>query len=471
MLLAAALETMMSALRLLRENDPQRNEIDIDLDLEKDDAAVARALEQNQYVSRVRLHHAERNADWDALCRVLATRGNLGYVALLGIFSRNFPRVQVRRILQAIQQNSSVRAVLLGLNIPVEDLCSFLDGADHVADLSLDNLESTVGEQGSRNIAVALQRNTSIVTLKLLGINGFLDPILEGLITNTSVRYLAIDFSHHQVQRANALQALLESTRSIQHLELIETDFGETVSFHSVAQGLINGSPVTDITLDTCNFVGEEWVLPWNDLMGRKQNLRSLVIKDCEFSSRWPQFFRALCSALRRAASPLRRLVWENEIISNESLRTLCETVAVSNLESLSIHVLGRFHILQDAIPSMKIRHLEIVFVSDDPMERNHIKQRLREAVKQNFTLQSVKYRFRHLGYVVDDDQNVVKFYTERNTRLAQWVENPAITVPKNLWKEAVSLATKAGPETLYRLLRKIGPQVSPVGRKRKRNE
>ena len=69
----------------------------------------------------------------------------------------------------------------------------------------------------------------------------------------------------------------------------------------------------------------------------------------------------------------------------------------------------------------------------------------------------------------VDDDK--LKFYLERNVRLAQWVENPA-TVPKDLWKEACTLAAKAGPSMLFRLLRKIGPEVLPVrGRKRKRSE
>ena len=63
-----------------------------------------------------------------------------------------------------------------------------------------------------------------------------------------------------------------------------------------------------------------------------------------------------------------------------------------------------------------------------------------------------------------------MKFYLQRNIRLARWAENPA-TVPKHLWKEATTLAAKAGAETLFRLLRKIGPEVLPVGgRKRKRS-
>ena len=83
-------------------------------------------------------------------------------------------------------------------------------------------------------------------------------------------------------------------------------------------------------------------------------------------------------------------------------------------------------------------------------------KQALRQAVQNNFTLQCVEFNGRR------DDDATMEFCLTRNTRLAGWVENPA-TVPKHLWKEATTLATKAGPETLYRLLRKIGPEILPV--------
>jgi len=108
--------------------------------------------------------------------------------------------------------------------------------------------------------------------------------------------------------------------------------------------------------------------------------------------------------------------------------------------------------------------------------------------VKQNFTLQSVKYsehRFGNAGGTStlvdgsdddddddDDDDETLKFYTMRNTRLAEWVEDPS-TVPQHLWKQALALATKAGPEIFFRLLRKVGPEVLPDRRrhKRKRSE
>ena len=101
------------------------------------------------------------------------------------------------------------------------------------------------------------------------------------------------------------------------------------------------------------------------------------------------------------------------------------------------------------------------------------MKQTLRQALKNNFTLQSVKYQYGrdYDQFDASAEDDTMKFYLQRNVRLAQWVENPA-TVPKHLWKEAATLATKAGPESLFGLLRKIGPEVLPVGgRKRKRSE
>ena len=138
------LATMSAALQTLRRNDPQQTEIFIDLNEEEDDAAIAQALEQNQYVSRVWLNLAQRISSWDHLYRVLATRGNLEH---FGLANYNMPEPSPSRrgfvpILQAIQQNASVRVVEFCYNnLGHEDLCSFLDTADHVTDLTLKNLQ------------------------------------------------------------------------------------------------------------------------------------------------------------------------------------------------------------------------------------------------------------------------------------------------------------------------------------------
>ena len=477
---------MSRALSRLRRNSPQQTSVYIDLNEEEDDAAIARALEQNQYVSRVLLRLARRNADWDHLYRVLATRGNLEHFSLYDdlLPSNRVPADRIRPILQAIQQNASVRVVEFFRNTwEAEDLCSFLDNAAQITDLTLHSCALQEREQGAREVAAALQRNTNIATLKLNWIDGFLVPILEGLGSNTCVRNLVIE--HHDLSEAtrNALQGLLESsTGSLQHLELSRTRLTEE-SFRPIAQGLINGSIATGITLNKCAVTDEGSTRLLNQILERKQNLRSLAVKNCDFSRWMPQFLEALFLALRRPASPLRHFQFDDSYIidiyhpSNQSLSTLHEAVAVSKLDSFSVGMIDneqRFTALADIIPSMKIRKLHIKFELGGYFYNDlnrRMKQALRKVFKDNYSLQSVKYQHGDAdSFDASDIDETVKFYLERNIRLAQWVENPA-TVPKHLWKEATTLAAKAGPEALFRLLRKIAPEVLPVrGRKRKRN-
>ena len=222
---------MSAALRLLRENNPQRNEIYIQLDEEEDDAAIAQALEQNPYVSCVRLRPARRNAPWDNLLRVLATRGNLEHIILSINGVPNVSVEWIRRILGAIQQNASVRVVeCQWIHVTAQDLCSFMDNTDHVTELTLRFCTLSEGAQGARDIVAALQRNANIQTLKLLPINNSLDPILEGLVLNRSVKHLALSAGFLSGAAHNLLRDLMESTRSIQHLELMNTALGKNHS-------------------------------------------------------------------------------------------------------------------------------------------------------------------------------------------------------------------------------------------------
>ena len=473
---------MTNVLEWLGQNDPNQTWIEINLTGEDDDAAIARALQRNPYVSRVELCLAQRDANWNNLYRVLATRGNLEYFILFDNMVPSVPVERIRPILQAIQRNTSVRFVELeDILLSSEDLCSFLDTAVHVTDLILDGCVLTGGERGARDVAGALQRNTSIATLKLLCCDQFLDTVLEGLVSNTCVRNLVLSTRViFQEAVSNACRGLMESTRSIQRLELTETTFTEQ-SFHPVAQGLIDSSTVEDITLHACSFNGGRSIHPLNEILRRKQNLRALTFKACIFQTPFSQVLLALNLVLRRTDSPLRRFQFDGRL-PNQSFSILCEAVAVSKLEYFSIGRLDteqHFTALTDAIPSMKIQKLVIYL--GHYCDGRRIMQTLRQAVKHNFTLQSVKYQ-----YLDDDDDaddaddeafldasdvdQTVQCYLERNIRLARWVEDPA-TVPKLLWKEATTLAAKAGPETLFRLLRKIGPEVLPVGsRKRKRS-
>ena len=475
---------MSNALELLRVNDPQRTWIEIPLNstVSYEDAAIAQALEQNQYITRVELQLTDATSSWENLYRVLATRGNLVRLALLGGVHRSLLRIpmeRIRPILQAIQQNASVRVVeFCHTTWEAQDLCSFLDAAGHVADLTLEHCDLTGGEQEVRDVTAALQRNTSVVRLKLLRLDvPFLGTILDGLDLNSSVR--SLDVQPVSLAAANVLQRFLESsTVSIQHFELQSAAVFVKERFRPVAQGLINARTVTDITFSFCNFYLEECIRPLNDILGRKHNLRALTIDSCpSIYTKLPQFLPNLCSALCRPASPLRHFHLHDDMLAqnilNQNLVSLLEAIAESKLESVHI---GRFNIqrhftaVANFISSVKIRELVIRFEGAEPHERDNMKPILRQAVKNNFTLQSANFQVGNDDlFDASDQHGTLQFYLDRNTRLAQWVENPA-AVPKHLWKEALQLATKAGPETLFRLLRKIGPEVLPVSRKRKRS-
>ena len=329
---------MSRALRLLRQNDPQRTEIHIYLDYENDDATIAQALEQNQYVSRVRLWPAARNAGWDHLCCVLATRANLVFFGLSNYYSERFPAERIFRILQAISQNSAVRVVeLAGHTLVAEDLCSFLDASVHVADLMLDRCDFTGGEHGVRNVAAALQRNTNIGTLKLLIIGNFLGTVLEGLVSNTCVRNLVIQ--HHSLSEttSNVIKGLLESsTGSIQHLELIGNQFLER-SFRPIAQGLINGRTVTHITLDHCHFHDlKSRSKSFERHSGTKAELELPGHQGCAVpfrvgSSSSKRCFRLFADRFSSTSPPILCR------FANQSFSSLCKAVAESKLESFSI--------------------------------------------------------------------------------------------------------------------------------------
>jgi len=222
-------------------------------------------------------------------------------------------------------------------------------------------------------------------------------------------------------------------------------------SFRPVAQGLIDSSMVEDITFHAWAFYGEGSVRLLNQILERKQNLHALAFRDCIFHAPLPQLLQALSSALRRPASPLRHFQFDDHhysSLSNQSFSNLCQAVTESKLETFSIrvdHNQNRIQSLANTIPSTKIRELAIQFDHDGFQNRNHTMQTLHLGLKNNFTLQAVKYRRFDIPFDASDVDQTMKFYLQRNIRLAQWVENPA-TVPEHLWKEATTLAAKAGP-------------------------
>ena len=233
----------VTAVQLLRQNDPTRSLIEIRLRQAEDDATLAQALEQNDFVTHMELDLTDLinipvTRQWPELLRVIATREQLELVHLesAGIWGDGDDSTRrARAFVLAIQQNSNIRSVAFASAMPRQVLTSFLDhvGA-HLKALELTAVAGNAVED-AREVALALQRNSSIESLTLwMGLpGGFMQVILDNLASNSVVKRLVVSsiFSpSRQITEpveALAIQRLLEATTSIRCFEL--TDFVCTV--------------------------------------------------------------------------------------------------------------------------------------------------------------------------------------------------------------------------------------------------
>lgn len=244
----------MSAVERLRQNNPARTSISICLFEEPSDADLALALQQNPFITTMDLFlGGARDLGWDSLLQVIATRVNLEKVTL----QQDRNAALVSAILRAIQQNFAVQSVLLiSLRLPT-DLSTFVDTASSITlfDLFCCDMEPSLErEQGARDLAAALQRNTNIKTLRL-GFMGdiYVIPILQSLQANVSLTSLTISGGSYSDATTRVIQQLLESSASIEHFDARGPKFSGD-EFRPVSQGIVNSRSVSKVTLGSCNF-------------------------------------------------------------------------------------------------------------------------------------------------------------------------------------------------------------------------
>ena len=479
----------MSAIDRLRQNRPARTSFCIALRDERSDAELAQALEQNPFVTEIDLNlNGARHTNWNSLLLVLSTRANLETVILRdgdwGV-ERNAPVGLVRSILRAIQQNSAVQRVDLNwLRLPIE----IVDTASSITSLSLFSciLEPSVDrDQGPRDLADALQRNTNIKRLQLAYLDEVCNfAILQGLQSNTSLETLV--FGHHfSDATAEAMQQLLESTRSIRTVGLRDMIFG-TDKFRTLAQTLTQSSVVCGLKFLKCDFGDEEAATLFRNILLEKRNLTDLSLDQCSFIrfQGGGQVHEAIVSTLSRRDSPLRSFELKERSLSfrdalpNPQFQNLLGAVEKSKLEHFAIGSIQsheQLRNLTDSIPKMRIKELQVEFSS--PRVEENDKQLLLLAVKNNFSLRSVDGNRALPGLDLFDANHKTRlvFYTNRNERLDQWVDNPETVIEqRKVWPDALKLAEKAGPNSLFRGLRSVlggdGENVKlRGGRKRKR--
>ena len=194
----------MSVVHSLRRNDPTITSIDIDLrNHVTSDAAgdLANALEENPFVTAITVNLEgvqTTDFDWGALLRVIAMRANLAKVVLQdaeAMATRNAPPALVSAILQAIQQNTAIQIVsLVYLRLPV-GISTFVDIASSIKWFSLSGCDfaPTEREDGTRDLAAALQRNTSIRSLHLCYLDDVcMCSILQSLRSNSTLETIIL---------------------------------------------------------------------------------------------------------------------------------------------------------------------------------------------------------------------------------------------------------------------------------------
>ena len=232
----------------LRRNDPNISAIDICVSHEshESDSEIAEALEQNTFVTKLWMHGMEEDARWPQLCRALAARAHLEHVGLSGAELRmdSSACTCTRLLIEALQQNQSIQsAVFCDLEVPEEVVASFLDTARSLTKFGFRDPaiipNPGTDQNGPLTIAAALQRNQQIREFDFhLENQALAQSILRSLVANQTVRILKIRLPEHAtIELSVAIQQLVESTLSIQALEL-EGHFS-TQMFRPIAEGLL----------------------------------------------------------------------------------------------------------------------------------------------------------------------------------------------------------------------------------------
>jgi len=323
----------------------------------------------------------QQRDDWNSLLGVIATRANLEKVKLrdaVSVDQRNAPTALVCSILLALQQNTAIQNVeLRWLRLPT-DISTFVDNMSSITSFSLYDCDMAPAEreQGARNLAVALQRNTNIQSLKIVELDDiYAVPILESLRSNTSVKALifspASSTTNTLDEVSHALQELLESTTSIQRFELFDISFGGD-TFRPISQAIANNGSVPELKLLDCKFHSENSTARFRSALQNNQNLTTLCLDSCDFGG--GQVHEDIISVISRPGSLLRCFEFQSQdtfeaAFPSVQFKNLLQAIQMSKLERLKIGTIQtrqQLQALTQSIPLMRIKELEINFEYGD---------------------------------------------------------------------------------------------------------
>ena len=281
------------------------------------------------------------------------------------------------------------------------------------------------------------------------------------------------------------MHQLLESTTSIQRFEFEHTAFTNERLFRPISQAITSSECVSELRFAHNVFSTGNTSALFQSILRNKRNLTTLCLHFSGVNDE--QLHEDIISTLSRPDSLLRCFEFQSHLegtFPGIQFRNLLRVIENSKLERFRIGYIQtpqQLQTLTESIPSMKLKGLEVDlrnYEEEGEFDRETIRQDLLHAVKNNFSLQSVKARILDVFMVesdlfdsVDEKQRLA-FYANRNERLDQWVDNPETVEQQKVWPKVLALAEKAGSDPLFRGLRSVlgRDYVSlPNGRKRKR--
>ena len=277
---------------------------------------------------------------------------------------------------------------------------------------------------------------------------------------------------------SHAIQHILESTTSIQRFEFREASFTGEQLFCPIAQAIINSECMSELKFWLCKFEDRESFAQLQGILQNKQNLTTLCFEYCNFGE--GQVHGDIISIVSQPDSRLRCFEFQSgviveEVFARSQFNNLLRAIEKSKLERFQIGTITTPHYLQaltESIPSMKLKELEVGLYPEGEFDQTTIRQDLLYAVKNNFSLRSVKAELFRSDLFNNNDKQRLAFYANRNESLDQWVHHPEKVEQQKVWPDALNLAQRAGPNALFHGMRSVLERdygSSPGKRKRKR--
>ena len=150
---------------------------------------------------------------------------------------------------------------------------------------------------------------------------------------------------------------------------------------------------------------------------------------------------------------------------TNDHFVSLLQAVAGSKLQRFfvgDINTESLFQAFTGIVPKLQVEELGF----NVQLQGERAREQLLQSIKRNSSLRKVTSN----GLIRSGDATGKKLehYMVRNSRMAEWIENPT-TIPEKVWFRALHEASEMQPDVLYRALHAIAREISTAKTTRKR--